>query len=452
MSIRIKLAALYAVALALTLLVAGAVTWWEVGNRLRAGLDATLQARADGVVTAIENDGQVGLQEGDATPAAIFVAIFDASGTRLDATANTPKGLRPASGALQLGGQEYQLHLATAPDGSSVVTGASTAPLDASRNDLAWAVLAGVAPAAGLSLLAGLLIARRALRPVDRMTAEAAAIGSHDLEWRVQEPGSGDELGRLARTLNAMLERISGSVAQQRAFVAEASHELRTPLAALRAELELADRPDATAEELRAAVRAAQSDATRLADVADALLRRAMLASDETETLRTHTAIADVVQASVRRITLPARQRGVRVLTSVSRASVEIDRLRMEQAIANLLQNAVAHGPEGSTVELNSRTVGMAGRHAWLVEVLDRGPGILARTADQLFPAAGRESRNGRHDASAEARDAAEGAVRRTRRGFGLASVRAAVEAHGGRYGAENRPDGGARFWFSVPI
>jgi signal transduction histidine kinase len=455
MSIRAKLAALYAIALGLTLLVCGAVTWWEVGNRLRAGLDATLQARADGIVATLENDGQMGLQEGDASSPAIFVAMFDATGALVDASSNTPAGVTPLAGSLWIAGQEYLLHVTPVGDGSTVITGASTAPLETSRNDLAYSVLMGATPAAAISLLAGLLIAQRALRPVDRMTAEAAMIGSRDLEWRVEEPPSRDELARLARTLNAMLERIAGSVAQQRAFVAEASHELRTPLAALRAELELADRPAASPRELRAALRAAQEDAGRLADVADTLLRRAMSAEDGPNALRRPAAIPEVVQSGVLRVALPARHRRVHVVTSVAPGRVEIDRLRMEQAIANLLQNAVAHGPSGSTVQVNSRTVEDGGSRAWLVEVLDRGPGIRKQTAEQLFQVAGRDvpGRENTETARAqEQRNTTDGGGSSRRRGFGLASVRSAVEAHGGRYGAENRPDGGARFWFSLPV
>jgi two-component system OmpR family sensor kinase len=455
MSIRAKLAALYAIALGLTLLVCGAVTWWEVGNRLRAGLDATLQARADGIVASLENDGQMGLQEGDASSPAIFVAMFDATGALVDASSNTPAGVTPVPGSLWIAGQEYLLHVTPVGDGGNVVTGASTAPLETSRNDLAYAVLMGATPAAAISLLAGLLIAQRALRPVDRMTAEAAMIGSRDLEWRVEEPASRDELARLARTLNAMLERIAGSVAQQRAFVAEASHELRTPLAALRAELELADRPDASPRELRTALRAAQEDAGRLADVADTLLRRAMSAEDGPNALRRPAAIPEVVQSGVLRVALPARHRRVHVVTSVAPGRVEIDRLRMEQAIANLLQNAVAHGPSGSTVQVNSRTVEDGGSRAWLVEVLDRGPGIRKQTAEQLFQVAGRDvpaRKNAETARAQEQRNTTDGLGSSRRRGFGLASVRSAVEAHGGRYGAENRPEGGARFWFSLPV
>lgn len=437
MSFRLRLTLLYAFALAVTLLAAGAVAWWQTGEQLRGAFAATLEARAAGVATALENNGQTGIQETDVPSGGVFVAILDAQGAILDATSNLPAGLPLTDGGVSFGGQSYLLHRMPLPDGTAVVTGGSTAPLENARSELTQALLVSGGLAAALSLAAGFVIARRALRPVDRMTAEAAQVGSRDLEWRVEEPATQDELGRLARTLNAMLDRVYSSVAQQRAFVAEASHDLRTPLAALRAELELADRPDADVDELRAALRAAQADTTQLVQVADALLHRAMDPHARPDTLRRSTPIQEMVQASVLRVSLPARSRGVRVLSTVADGIVAVDRLRIEQAIANLLQNAVAHGPKGSTVELNSRTLADESGKSWLVEVLDRGPGLRTHSPEELFGAGAAPK---------------VGALRRGRRGFGLGSVRAAVEAHGGRFGAENRPGGGARFWFSVPV
>lgn len=438
MSIRLRLTLMYAAALGVTLLAAGGVAWWQAGEALRAPFLATLQVRAAGVAATLENNGQGGVQETDAPNGGTFVAILDANGSMVDASSNLPSGIPLRAGYATVDGNEYLLYADRAADGSQVLAGASTASLGAARNDLARALLLGGGFAAAISLGAGFLIARRALRPVDRMTAEAAQIGSRDLEWRVQEPRNRDELGRLARTLNAMLERIAGSVDQQRAFVAEASHDLRTPLAALRAELELADRPDATVDELHTAMRSAQIDAGRLASVADALLQRAMDPGERHDALRRPAESRDVVEASILRVSLPARMRGVRVLATVGGGAVVVDRLRIEQAIANLLQNAVAQGPRGSTVQLNSRMLLDAAGPSWLVEILDRGPGLRDRSLDDLL-------------GEGTSQNPAARALR-NRRGFGLASVRGAIEAHGGRLGAENRADGGARFWFSVPI
>ena len=137
------------------------------------------------------------------------------------------------------------------------------------------AVLVVVVPVALLlASLLGYALATAALRPVEAMRVEAAAISGSEPARRLPLPSSHDEIRRLGETLNEMLDRLELALERERAFVADASHELRTPLAALKTELELALRRPRTPEELEHAVRSAAEETDRLVRLAEDLLRR----------------------------------------------------------------------------------------------------------------------------------------------------------------------------------
>ena len=120
MTIRARLAGIYVAAIVITVGLVGVLVWWQLGSALRTSLDEALQARAAAVLTGIENNGQAGLQEGDATtPPGVFVAIFDTNGQPVDATAGVPPGLTaPAPGLVRadfiLGRSAYAVHVVTA--------------------------------------------------------------------------------------------------------------------------------------------------------------------------------------------------------------------------------------------------------------------------------------------------------------------------------------------------
>ena len=124
----------------------------------------------------------------------------------------------------------------------------------------------------GLAALGGALIARAALRPVDRMTRTARRITAEDLSRRVERPGTGDEMARLAETLNGMLARLEESFAQTRRFAADAAHELRTPLAALRGGIEVTLRAARSPEEYRRVLASSLEEVERLIRLAEDLL------------------------------------------------------------------------------------------------------------------------------------------------------------------------------------
>jgi two-component system OmpR family sensor kinase len=247
--------------------------------------------------------------------------------------------------------------------------------------------------AAAVALLLG-----RALRPLRRLAASAAEIErTADPGHRLPETGVDDEVGRLATTLNAMLGSLERSREAQRRLIADASHELRTPLTALQGNVAYLARHGATPE----LVGDLQEGTDRLVRLTDDLIAvsREEAASPPAEEV----ALDDVVTS------LAAGDDQVDVVAEPVR--VRGDRAALARAVANLLQNARLHGPQGGTISVG---VGRAGDRA-VVTVCDEGPGVEPANGERAFERFWR----GDHDRSGS--------------GLGLAIVRATAERHGGR-------------------
>ena len=276
-----------------------------------------------------------------------------------------------------------------------------------------------------LASLAGYAVAAAALRPVDAMRRKAADISEDRPGERLPLPPADDEIRRLGDTLNAMLARLEAALEREKGFVADASHELRTPLASLRTELELALRRDRTPEELREALRSATEETDRLSRLADGLL---VLARSDRGTLplRIETVPAkDLLHGVAERF----RGAGHDVRVDVPDGlEIQADRLRLEQALGNLVANATTHGDGTVTVSAQTRDGAVE------LHVEDAGPGVPEGFAEQAFE---------RFTRADEARTG-NGA------GLGLAIVAAVARAHGGRAGFSPR-ETGTDAWISLP-
>jgi signal transduction histidine kinase len=281
-----------------------------------------------------------------------------------------------------------------------------------------------VGPAALLlTLAAGWLLARAALRPVDDLRREAAAISASEPSRRLRVPSTGDELARLAATLNSMLDRLQEALERERRFVDDASHELRTPLATLRGEIELALSRERTAPELEASLRSAQEDVNHLQRLADAMLVLARSRGGRVPVHRVATTLSELVAHSVKSVDAQASAAGVTVRIDAPPDQVKVDPERVEQALRNLLENAIRKTPKGGSVRVGARRG--IGTVRFVVE--DSGPGFPPALLKRAFvPFTRQVGENDGH----------EGA------GLGLAIVRAVAQAHGGTAKAENTPTG----------
>jgi signal transduction histidine kinase len=266
------------------------------------------------------------------------------------------------------------------------------------------------------------------------MRGEAAAISASDPGRRLPIPGTGDELARLAETLNAMLERLEEAIERERRFVDDASHELRTPLANLKAELDLALRRSRTADELERALRSAAEETDRLARLADDLLVLARADRGRLPIRREPVNVARMVGGTVDTFAARASERGVGIDVRVpEELRADVDELRMRQALGNLLDNGLRYVPSGGRMRV------AAERHdgSLRLEVRDTGPGFPFEFLPVAFEAFARPD------------------VSRSRpgggTGLGLAIVAAVAEAHGGTVVADNLPGGGAVVVLSIP-
>ena len=284
-----------------------------------------------------------------------------------------------------------------------------------------------------LASMAGLgwVVAGRALRPVERLRQEASAISTIEPARRLPVPDTGDELQRLAETLNGMLDRLHEALDRERRFLDEASHELRTPLAVLTAEVELALKEPRGREELEAALRSIEQEADRLGRLTQDLL---VLARSDRGRLPVHPAETDVAELLERvagEFAPRAASTGARLRVDGDGARARVDADRLRQALENLVDNALRHASPGDEIELRARR-DAEGLH---LAVRDMGPGFPERLLPRAFERFARDD---------DRRDG-EGA------GLGLAIVRAVAEAHGGRASAENLPTGGAAVSIDLP-
>ncbi len=278
-----------------------------------------------------------------------------------------------------------------------------------------------------LAIGAGYLIAGRALGVIESMRRRAEAIGADRPGQRLPVPATGDELARLAVTLNEMLSRLQAGIERERAFVADASHQLRTPLALMRGELDLALSSASGEGELRNALRAISADTDRLTQLTNDLL--VLAASEEgAVALRLETvAVGDLLDSVRNRFARRADDTGRALEVDCPQGlTLVADRTRLEQALGNLVDNALRHG--GGAVHLTARE----GEGSLQLHVRDEGPGFPPDFLPRAFE---------RFARPIDARS--QGGA-----GLGLAIVAAIAHAHGGAAGAVNA--GGADVWLSL--
>lgn len=275
----------------------------------------------------------------------------------------------------------------------------------------------------------GLVLARRALKPVDRMIEAARHIGAEHLAERVQETGAGDELDRLSKTLNEMLERLDASFRQMRQFSADASHELQTPLTILKGELEVGLRASRSPGEYREILASSLEEVDRIDRLVDGLL---MLHRAEAGMLRMDRREVDLdrlVDDIVRSLELLAGERSIELVRGVVEpVAIPGDPERLRRMLLNLVENAVKYTGPGGRVEISLKREGDGAS----LSVSDTGIGISEEDRQRIFEPFYRSS------------DARSMADRGT--GLGLSIARSIAAAHGGSIRVESRPGRGSTF------
>jgi two-component system OmpR family sensor kinase len=275
-----------------------------------------------------------------------------------------------------------------------------------------------------LACLAAWLLAGAALRPVERMRQEAAAISESKPSRRLPVPGTKDEIARLGRTLNSLLDRLQGAIDREQRLLDDASHELRTPLSILKAELDLTLSRARRPEELEAALRSASEETDRLARLAEDLLVLSRARAGGFQIHRMSTSLRDLLSRACAGHQARARDRSARIECTAPAVEIPVDPMRVRQALDNLLDNAIRYGPETSGLIQVEAAVSA---DVATIMIDNTGPGF----GDGLLPRAFEAFVRGDGDVASH-----PGA------GLGLAIVRAVARAHGGTATAENVPRG----------
>lgn len=286
-----------------------------------------------------------------------------------------------------------------------------------------------------VALSGGLVLLRRALRPVVEITRSAEHITSHSLSERLPVPRSGDEFEHLSQALNGMIARLDDSFQHNRRFLADASHELRTPLTILRSELEALVLRQDIAPDARETAGNLLEEVVRLAGLVENLFALSRLDAGEGRAEMKRFDFAQLVATTAEQMCLLAEDKGLQVLRETSTPLwVEGDRSRLKQVVVNLLDNAIKYTPRGGVIRL---TVTVRAKAAALI-IEDSGIGIppesLPRVFDRFFRV---------DDARSRIVDGA---------GIGLCIVKAICVAHQGQVEVESTLGVGSRFTIMLPI
>jgi len=440
MSLRTQLALLTAISVAAAVIVVSLVAYFATRNRLMSEVDDSLQSRSL-VVADARGLPRHGPEPGsDADPGLVmrdpfgetdlFFQVIDSTGAILrapdyqevqipvsdDAKAVAAGNEGPYIAEANADGIHVRVLTSPGGPGEAVQIARSLQEIDASLAGLQRVLL--VVSGAGIAVAAvfGLLVAQRSLRPVAKLTAAAEHVAkTQELDARIDVRRT-DEIGRLARSFNEMLDALQESRRQQHQLVTDASHELRTPLTSLRTNIEVLQRSDGMPEDER---RALLRDVTfELEELTKVVAELVELASDkrtdsrEFEDVRLDRLAAAVVERA-------ARRSGLSITLDAQPTLVVGSYGLLERAAGNLVDNACKWSPAGGSIEVSVADGAF--------RVCDHGPGIAAEDAPHVFDRFYR----------------ADAARSKPGSGLGLAIVKQIIEAHGGTAWVEAAAGGG---------
>lgn len=300
-----------------------------------------------------------------------------------------------------------------------------------------WILLLALPLTLVLASSGGLFLIGRALRPVDQITRAAQTIGAHDLSQRLSLDLPDDELGRLARTFDAMIARLDEAFHRQRLFTADASHELRTPLTIIKGDLSLALARPRDAKYYRRILAEVDEEVDAMGRLVERLLALARADAEGVSLQRQATDLSALLADLVEQTRPLAEAKGVDLIAQIAVGlTAAVDPDAVTQVVLNLLDNAIKYAPSGR-VRLNAHRAAPDGDEV-RIAVSDSGPGIPAEHLPFIFDRFYRVDR---------ARSRELGGV-----GLGLAIAHELVAAHGGKLAVRSVPGEGSTFTVHLPV
>lgn len=287
---------------------------------------------------------------------------------------------------------------------------------------------------------AGQLIARRALRPLDRMTAHAAGITAHNLSDRLDIQNPQDELGQMAKVFNHLLDRLEQAFTQLQRFTADAAHELRTPLASLRTIGEVALESEHGEDAYREALGNILEETARLNETIDSLLLLSKAETTQPGTEHSVFIMADLVSEILDLLEIVIEEKRVTVLhenESVGRVAVRGDRALLRVAVLNVIYNALKFSPNDSVLRISYARPEVPGTKFLLI-IEDEGPGIKPGEHEKIFD---------RFFTSSSSATAMQSGA-----GLGLSIAKLIIERTGGKIGFSSTVQRGATCNIELPV
>jgi two-component system, OmpR family, sensor kinase len=449
--VRARVTAAFAVALAIVLAGIGLFLYLRFRSGFDSELDQGLRSRA-GDVAALVTQADTGLAQGGkntlTAQGEAFAQVLKPNGAIFDSTPliksvailNRREIDKALAGSIfiqrgpigRINGPSRLFATPIRAQGQRlvVVVGVSLGERTNALGQLGGLLITGGLVALLLVSVAGYAAVAAALRPIEMMRRRAAEISASDPGRRLPVPTAADEVSRLGTTLNAMLIRLEEAFARESQFVSDASHELRTPLGIVKTELELALRGSYSRDELEEAIRSAAEENDRVIQLAEDLLVIARADQGRLAVRPVELDLSDELDRVARRFERRATQEGRSILVEVpAGCRVSADPQRLEQALANLVDNALRYGSGPVTLAAveTPKTVEL--------HVSDAGPGFSDGFVTDAFERFTREDH-------ARTRGGA---------GLGLSIVRAIAVSHEGQAHAANRDTGGADVWITLP-
>ena len=398
-SIRVRLTVWYGLALAAGLLLFALAIWISMWRTLRGDVERSLDARLANIEKFMRDearDHKESLFEelteySQAFPEGTHVEIRSADGTRAFTSeprfpwAAVHRGL-DRSEVVWWSGHRY---LAASRDITAdgirwhVTFLESLALVDNMLRRLRWLLLALLPVVVSSAAVGAAWLSRRALKPVDEITAAARTVGIQDLSARLPVPQTGDELQRLSETWNSMLARLEDAVSRLSRFTADASHELRTPLAVIRSTAEIAGRRPRTEKAYRAALAAIVQESERMAALVDDLLFLARCDADSLNLPMESFSLRDVIEDVFALLKPVAESKDVRLSADVDPGPLSIwgNRSAIRRLVLILADNAIKYCRAGGAVRIAARQSATEVR----LSVDDEGFGITASELPLVF-------------------------------------------------------------------
>jgi heavy metal sensor kinase len=466
-SLSFRLVVWYAGVLTAVFVVLGALTLVFLGHYLEVSiLDA--QARrarqiADTLLAAIDHTGEAAvarqvedLYSPEANDRFIRISRADGSVVYVSGAPHdgsfAPADVPPAPVAASLDRQGALVRKLSLSSGSLLIgavgfpgtsrgprylveVGISAARTESTLEQVLVLLVIGLPIAVGIAVAGGFILVRRALKPVDGLARKAEEITQLNLSERLPVMRTGDELERLATSLNNMISRLEDAIQSSKRFVADASHELRTPLTVLRGELESLAQDAQLRPHTRESLGSMLEEVDRLAEIVESLLALSKLDAGEASSERVKFDLGELATDTAEQMSLLAEDKSITVICEAApQVMVEGDRARMKQVVVNLLDNAIKYTPRGGRVLLK---ISQEAREA-ILDVADNGVGIPADALPHMF------KRFFRVD---DSRSRDQGGA-----GLGLSIVKSICSAHGAVVEVRSTPGEGSRFRVRQPL